>query len=148
MFSSIRERVAAARAGANPTIICRMPSGWLALGDRQFLPGYCFLLPDPVVDSLNDLEEAQRAAYLCDMALAGDALLEVTGAYRINYAILGNGDPELHAHIVPRYRDEPEELRCGLPWSYPREVVAAAPFDLKRCHPLMQQIAEAVTKRL
>ena len=55
MFSSIRERVAAARAGANPTIICRMPSGWLALGDRQFLPGYCFLLPDPVVDSLNDL---------------------------------------------------------------------------------------------
>ncbi len=148
MFSSIRERVAAARAGANPTIVCRMSSGWLALGDKQFLPGYCYLLPDPVVESLNDLDAPQRAAYLCDMALAGDALLEVTGAYRINYAILGNGDPELHAHIVPRYRDEPEELRQGPPWSYPREVTAAAPFDLDRHRPLMQQIAAAVAKRL
>ena len=50
------------------------------------------------------------------MALVGDALLEVTGAYRINYAILGNTDPALHAHIVPRFLTEPDEYRKGPPW--------------------------------
>ncbi|MGD0749887.1 MAG: hypothetical protein ABSA23_00600 [Anaerolineales bacterium] len=63
------------------------------------------------------------------MALVGDALLEVTGAYRINYGILGNSDPFLHAHIVPRYLTEPENLRNGLPCSYPRKLMDAVSFD-------------------
>ena len=45
--------------------------------------------------------------------------MKVTGAYRINYAIMGNSDPYLHAHIVPRYSDEPEEYLHDQPWSYP-----------------------------
>lgn len=44
-----------ARAGTNPYVICRMRSGWLVIGDVQPLPGYCLLLADPVVPSLNDL---------------------------------------------------------------------------------------------
>lgn len=39
-------------------------------------------------------------------AVIGDALLDVTKAHRINYEILGNSEPELHAHIFPRYEDE------------------------------------------
>ena len=45
------------------------------------------------------------------MIHAGDALLEVTGALRINYETWGNSEPALHTHIMPRYRDEPEEVR-------------------------------------
>jgi diadenosine tetraphosphate (Ap4A) HIT family hydrolase len=97
---------------------------------------------------LNALNRPQRAEYLCDMTLVGDALLEVTGAYRINYAILGNSDPALHAHIVPRYLTEPDGLRQGLPWSYAPEVVEARKFDLDRDGVLIQQIAGAVQKRL
>ena len=51
------------------------------------------------------------------MTLIGDALLEVTGANRINYGIMGNPDPFLHTHIVPRNLTEPEKFREGLPWS-------------------------------
>ena len=51
----IHERVEAARAGTNPTVICRMPSGWAVLGDAQFLRGYSLLLADPVVADLNAL---------------------------------------------------------------------------------------------
>jgi diadenosine tetraphosphate (Ap4A) HIT family hydrolase len=72
-----------------------------------------------------DLDRLQRAEYLGDMALVGDALLEVTGAYRINYGIMGNSDPFRHAHIVPRYSAEPENLRNGLPWSYPKKLMDA-----------------------
>ncbi len=80
-------------------VICRVPSGWAVLGDTQFLRGYSLLLPDPVVPDLNTLSKIQRAEFLHDMTVLGDALLEVTGAARINYEILGNSEPALHAHV-------------------------------------------------
>ncbi len=148
MATLIHERVEAAREGTNPAVICRVPSGWVMLCDLQFLRGYCILNPDPVVADLNTLNRQQRAEYLCDMALVGDALMEVTGAYRINYAICGNSEPALHAHIVPRYMTEPEELRKGLPWSYTQEVIEAIKFDYERDRDLIEQIARAIRKRL
>ena len=148
MTTTIHQRVSAARAGSNLTVICRVPSGWVVLCDMQYLPGYVILLPDPVVGSLNALNRAQRAEYLCDMALVGDALLEVTGAFRINYAILGNTDPALHAHIVSRFLTEPDEYRKGPPWTYPKEVVDARMFDYERDKELIQQLAVAIQNRL
>ena len=148
MTTAIHRQVEAARKGTAPDLICRVPSGWVVLSDMQFLPGYCILLPDPVVASINDLERSQRANYLCDMAMVGDALMEVTGAYRINYAIFGNSEPALHAHIVPRYLSEPDQLRHGPPWAYTPDVIDAHKFDLERDRFLMKQIANAIIKRL
>lgn len=50
MANLIVERVEAARRGRNQYVICRMKSGWLAIGDVQPLSGYCVLLADPVQD--------------------------------------------------------------------------------------------------
>lgn len=111
MANLIEERVALARRGKNPYVICKMPSGWLVIGDVQPLPGYCVLLADPVVESINALGAAARAQYSLDVVRIGDALLAVTGAYRINYETLGNFEPALHTHIIPRYRSEPDEKR-------------------------------------
>ena len=144
----IPERVEAAQMGTNQTVICRVPSGWVVLCDTQFLRGYCILLSDPVVTSLNDLSQTKRAEFLCDMATVGDALLEVTDAYRINYAIAGNSDPFLHAHIVPRYMSEPEELRKGLPWSHPHSERDTLLFDYARDKPFMGQLKQAILRRL
>jgi len=114
----IADRVSQANAGTNPTVITRLPSGWVVIGDVQFLPGYCLLLADPVVKSLNDLSVTQRGQFLQDMTRVGDAILKVTGSYRINYEILGNSEPELHAHIFPRYMTEPDEKRRMPAWFY------------------------------
>jgi len=114
----IADSVAAARAGTNPSVIARLPSGWAVIGDVQFLPGYCLLLADPVVSSLNDLSRHARAQFLEDMVRTGDAILKSTDSFRINYEILGNSEPELHAHILPRYESEPEERRLMPAWFY------------------------------
>ena len=114
----IADRVAAARAGTNPYVITRLPSGWVVIGDVQFLPGYCLLLADPVVSSLNDLSVQARGQYLQDMVRIGDAVLKATDSYRINYEVLGNSEPELHAHIFPRYMSEPEDRRRMPVWFY------------------------------
>ena len=136
----IHERVALAQQGENPTVIGRMRSGWAVLGDVQLPLGYCLLLPDPVVSSINDLMGAERERFLSDMVLIGDALLALTGAYRINYELLSNADQALHAHIFARYRDEAEERRKAPVWFYGAER-NTAPFDAERHGPLQRDLA-------
>ncbi len=145
---SVSKQVEAARVGKEPALICQVPSGWVVLCNLQFLRGYCILMSDPVVSALNDLTKQQRSIYLDDMSTVGDALMEVTGAYRINYAIMGNSDRVLHSHIVPRYMCEPENLRVGLPWSYPHEIMDTMLFDYARDKDLMHRICSAIEKRL
>jgi diadenosine tetraphosphate (Ap4A) HIT family hydrolase len=112
----IEQRVDLARRGQNPYVICRMGSGWLVIGDVQPLPGYCLLLADPVVESVNAMTRDERIQYSLDMIEAGDAVLAVTDAYRINYETLGNAAPALHTHIIPRYRHEPDDKRRRPAW--------------------------------
>jgi len=138
MTTAIHRRVAALRAGTDPTCILRMASGWAVLGEQQFLRGYALLLPDPVVSTLNELQGLSRTQFLTDMALLGDAVLQVTGALRINYAMFGNVEPALHAHVVPRYVDEAQQLATAHPWMY--DWNAAPRFDAIRDAPLLQDL--------
>ena len=117
------------------------------LGDAQFFSGYSLLLPDPVVPDLNALGPNERRQYLYDATIIGDAILEVTDAYRINYEILGNLDPALHTHIFPRYRHEPESYQKGPVYYYPREQRASRPFDPARDRDLIQQLADAIRSK-
>jgi diadenosine tetraphosphate (Ap4A) HIT family hydrolase len=125
--TAIHRRVEACRAGTDPTRIARLDSGWAVMGDPQVLPGYCLLLPDPVVPHLNAMPTAAQAAFLADMARLGDAVFARTGAVRINYALFGNVEPALHAHVCPRLADEPPAHREAHPWSY--DWSRARPFD-------------------
>lgn len=112
----IAHRVEQARSGDNPYVIAKMASGWLVLGDVQPLPGYCLLLADPVVPSINALSADDRAAYSLDMIRAGDAVAAATGAIRLNYEILCNLAPALHAHIIPRFDWEEPAKRIAPPF--------------------------------
>ena len=117
MSTAIHTLVESARAG-NASVIARMPSGWAVMGQRQVLLGYCLLLPDPVVPDLNALESGDRDRFLCDLGRLGEAVRQATQAVRINYAIFGNLEPALHAHVHPRFADEPIEFRTQNPWGY------------------------------
>jgi diadenosine tetraphosphate (Ap4A) HIT family hydrolase len=146
--SNFLTRIETARNGTNPSIICRVPSGWVALAEMQYLRGYCILLADPFVESINALDHAARTRFMLDMSIVGDALLKVTDAYRINYSMLSNTDPYLHAHIVPRYLNEPDENRRHLPWSYSKEHMASVPFELNRDRALMDELKLAIESLL
>jgi diadenosine tetraphosphate (Ap4A) HIT family hydrolase len=140
--TAIHLQVVAAREGRDPRVIARLFSGWAVFGERQFVRGYALLLPDPVVPNLNSLGARERIAFLTDMSRLGDALLKVTGAARINYAIFGNQDPALHAHVIPRYLDEPEGLRTEQPWAY--DWSAAPAFERAS----FQELADGVLREL
>ena len=105
----------------DPTTLIKMQSGFACMGFNQFLEGYCVLFSDPVVPSLNDLSTQNRTQFLLDMSIVGDAIIEVCQPLRVNYGILGNSHPHLHAHLFPRYETEPEHLKTRNVWQYPEE---------------------------
>ena len=142
MSTLIHRRVEAARQGENPTVVCRVSSGWIVLCDVQVVPGQSILLPDPVVSDINELTMEQRVNFLKDMTVLGDVLLEVTDAVRINYEILGNSEPALHAHVIPRYATESSDKLQRPIWFYDWE--SAPKFDLERDRQLMQEIARRI----
>ncbi len=116
--TAIHDIVADCQTGDYTGVVARMKSGWAVMGRRQVLPGYCLLLPDPVVPTLNDLRGDTRIQFLADMARLGDAILAATDAVRINYEMLGNAEPALHAHLFARYRWEAPTLAARPIWAY------------------------------
>jgi diadenosine tetraphosphate (Ap4A) HIT family hydrolase len=134
------------RAANYPARVIQLRSGWVVMGERQVLTGYCLLVPDPVVPHLNALPSELRGQFLSDMAMVGDALLATTQALRVNYAIYGNVDPALHAHIFPRHTTEPEATRTAQPWALDWN---AAPTYSEALHgELKRRIAADIRGRL
>jgi diadenosine tetraphosphate (Ap4A) HIT family hydrolase len=142
--TDIHRQVAVARSGALARVVARMTSGWAVLGDPQITRGYCLLLPDPVVPHLNALGGSLRAAFLDDMARLGDAVMAVTSCERINYEILGNVEPALHAHVIPRFASELPERRRTAVWLH--DWSTAPPFSASEHGPLARAIAEAISR--
>ena len=107
----------------------------------RFVAGYLLLLPDPVVPDLNALTPERRSQFLLDMSRLGDALVRTTSPVRINYAIFGNVEPALHAHVIPRYRNEPEAHAHGASLDLRLECGAGVrsggrrAADARRCAP-------------
>lgn len=127
LLTAIHRRVIDARAGRDVSVLGRCSSGWAVFGQQQIVQGYLLLLPDPVVPDLNALTPERRSQFLLDMSRLGDALMRTTSPIRVNYAIFGNVEPALHAHIIPRYRTEPENMQTQHPWAY--DWNAAPAFD-------------------
>lgn len=147
----ISHRVERARRGEDPQLIARMSSGWAILGNQQpeGIVGCCMLLPDPVVSSVNDLDGPARARFMSDFVLLGDAVLDATGAERINYLILCNQVPELHGHVVPRFASEdPDRRRLGPfeAYDFPNARRAAITEDADG--PLLVRLKMALARRI
>ncbi len=104
MPTLINRRIALARYGDNPYVICKMSSGWLVIGD---------------------------------------ALLAVTGAYRINYETWGNSEAALHTHITPRFLNEPYEKRKR-PAGYSYDWKSARKFAPKLDSDFMEKMRSAL----
>ena len=146
MTTLIHERVELCREGKYAPLVCRVKSGWVVMGEPQVLEGYSLIYPDPVVAHFNELDAESRKQLMYEASIVGDALLEITGAVRINYEILGNLAPALHVHIFPRFADEPKLLRTRPVWDYDWENSRA--FDPDRDAELMAEIRSYCERKL
>jgi diadenosine tetraphosphate (Ap4A) HIT family hydrolase len=65
-----------------------------------------------------DLDEAERARLMRELALLAQLLRDLTACHKINIAAIGNMVSQLHVHVIARRRDDPV---------WPRPVWGALP---------------------
>ena len=76
-----------------------------------------------------ELAPAERDGFFAELLLAGRAIELVFEPVKMNYDLLGNSVPHLHAHLVPRYADDP---RPEWPFPFPEEDPPPAPDEQVR----------------
>ena len=93
--------------------IADLRSSTLFLFRDQRFKGYCILsfnLRDAT--SLESLSDAEYSSFFADLRDSSRAIREALSPDHMNYELLGNTNPHLHWHIIPRYRTDP---RWGQP---------------------------------
>ena len=88
------------------------PVATLALSDLQLMDddNYPWLVLVPRVPGareLTDLDAAQRAALVEEIARCEQLLLDVFQPHKLNVAALGNLVPQLHVHVIARFEHDP-----------------------------------------
>jgi diadenosine tetraphosphate (Ap4A) HIT family hydrolase len=105
------------KAGAFPDFIAELKSCYVILGDQQFYRGYCVLFAKLHATELY-LMPADAARLLFDeMRLVAEAIAAVVQPWKMNYECLGNSEPHVHWHLLPRF--ETDEMRHGPIWLRP-----------------------------
>ena len=77
------------------------------VSDHRF-PGRCVVTLHRHATELFDLSPELRSAFADDVSAAAQAIKLAVNAFKMNYEILGNADPHLHCHLIPRQLDEPK----------------------------------------
>ncbi|MGZ4132247.1 MAG: HIT family protein [Actinomycetota bacterium] len=65
-----------------------------------------------------ELTDDEATRFWRELLTVGRAIEAVMQPVKVNYNLLGNALPHLHAHVVPRYTDDP---RPGWPFPFPDE---------------------------
>jgi len=77
------------------------------LNPDQYFLGYSFVVFKKHEVELYDISDQERREFLEDMSNVARALALAFKPDKMNYELLGNGQPHMHWHLVPRYRSDP-----------------------------------------
>lgn len=92
--------------------VSELRTSTLGLYDDARYPGRSLLVYRlEHVESIEELRDSAASAFMADIQSAASAIRQVTGASRVNVALLGNSIPHLHAHLIPRkpqYEPKPD----------------------------------------
>ena len=85
-----------------------------------------------------DLDEVAQAHLMTEIARVSRALREVTQCHKLNVAALGNAVPQLHVHIIARFRNDA---------AWPKPVWGAAPprvYERDALHSLVTPLRKKI----
>jgi diadenosine tetraphosphate (Ap4A) HIT family hydrolase len=95
-----------------------LPLSRLLVNNDANYPWLLLVPRRPGAREIIDLDEADQAQLMIEIAHISRALKKVTACHKLNVAAIGNVVPQLHIHIVARERDDP---------AWPKPVWGTAP---------------------
>lgn len=90
----------------------------VGLYDDARFPGRCLVVLREHEEAFELLDEYVATAFIKDVRRVGRAIRHITRSPRINFAILGNVEPHLHAHVIPRMVGS-DPVPESAPWQSP-----------------------------
>lgn len=85
--------------------------------DARF-PGRCVVVLTQHETEIENLPTSLAISFTQDVLTVGRAIKKAVGADKINYAVLGNTAPHLHAHVIPRVWSM-DPIPEKSPWQHP-----------------------------
>ena len=82
--------------------LCRL----LAMRDANY-PWLILVPRRPGAVEIIDLDAEDKAGLMAEITWVSEALRDVTACEKLNVAALGNMVPQLHVHIIARFRNDP-----------------------------------------
>jgi diadenosine tetraphosphate (Ap4A) HIT family hydrolase len=107
------------KAGTFRDFVAELGSCYVILGDQQFYRGYCVLLAKLHATELYLMPTDTARLLSTEMCLVAEAIASVVTPWKMNYECLGNSEPHVHWHLLPRQAIEADELRRGPIWLRP-----------------------------
>lgn len=120
----ICDRISMIKEGNNQYFVKELDTGYVVIGDHQYFKGYTLFLCKLHKSELSMLDREFKQRFLEEMAIVAEAVQNATGAEKINYEMLGNGDSHMHWHLFPRRHNDLGEYGMngkGPVWWYPYE---------------------------
>ena len=93
----------------------------VGLYDDARFPGRCIVVLNRHEESLHSLSSDEADQFFRDAMSVGRALSVELKAEKVNYAVLGNSEPHLHWHVIPRFSSQ-EQNPLRPPWEHPERA--------------------------
>ncbi len=117
------KRIDLIKNNKNKYFVKELETGYVVLCDYQYFYGYTIFISKTHTDELHKLKKSEKELFLKEMATVAEAVIKAFKPKKLNYELLGNSDPHLHWHLIPRYSDDPNpktaiwaidyEIRCN-----------------------------------
>ncbi len=120
----ICDRISMIKEGTNKYFVKELSTGYVVIGDNQHFKGYTLFLCKEHKTELSMLSKDYKLKFLEEMSIVAEAVQKATGAEKMNYEMLGNGDAHMHWHLFPRRQGDLGEYGNngnGPVWWCPRE---------------------------
>lgn len=94
------------RLDADTVPVVDLPLSAVRLMNDATYPWLVLVPRRPGLVEIIDLDAAGRGVLMEEIAAAAAALQAATGCHKLNVAALGNQVPQLHVHVIARFRDD------------------------------------------
>jgi diadenosine tetraphosphate (Ap4A) HIT family hydrolase len=120
------------------TALGELPLSHLLVMNDANYPWLVLVPRRPGMVEIIDLGEADRVQLMAELSDVASALKRVTRCDKLNVAALGNAVPQLHVHIIARFRNDP---------AWPRPVWGAVPpraYRREELHNFVQPLRKKI----